>query len=209
LVDDLDIPLEELVRLGDPGDLTIDQLAPLVEERRALIASAYSVLEPLIRVPGELPLTLDEVRERSPGLRIPSNEERTWERVFRKLRQAEYTQREEARARRGLIPRITELPNVHCQGAASSIKKHAMRLARWHLIAACGRPSTSFQTLHGLAKIKGVAFFDIPTGSRGGTQLHRATSAAEVPHDPWWLLKTSGLLTPWADNGYRVNCLCN
>jgi hypothetical protein len=62
---------------------------------------------------------------------------------------------------------ITELPNVHCQGAASSIKKHAMRLARRHFIAACGRPSTSFQTLHGLAKIKGVAFFDIPRGQTG------------------------------------------
>jgi hypothetical protein len=62
---------------------------------------------------------------------------------------------------------IAELPNVHCQGAASSIKRHAMRRARRHLVATCGRPSTSFQTLHGLAKIKGVAFFDIPHGQSG------------------------------------------
>jgi hypothetical protein len=63
---------------------------------------------------------------------------------------------------------ITELPSVRCQGAASSIKKHAMRRARRHLVAACGKPSSSsFRTLHGLAKIKGVAFFDIAHGQSG------------------------------------------
>lgn len=62
---------------------------------------------------------------------------------------------------------IAELPYVHCQGAASSIKRHAMHRARRHLVAVCGRPSTSFRTLHGIARIKGVAFFDIPHGQSG------------------------------------------
>jgi hypothetical protein len=63
---------------------------------------------------------------------------------------------------------ITELPSVRCQGAANSIKRHAMRRSRRRLIAACGKPSSSsFRTLHGVAKIKGVAFFDIPHGQSG------------------------------------------
>jgi hypothetical protein len=62
---------------------------------------------------------------------------------------------------------IAELPNVHCQGAAGSFKRLAMHRARKHLVAACGAPSTSFRTLHGIARIKGVAFFDIPHGQSG------------------------------------------
>jgi hypothetical protein len=42
-----------------------------------------------------------------------------------------------------------------------------MRRARRHLVAACGTPLSSFKTLHGIAKIKGVAFFDIAHGQSG------------------------------------------
>jgi hypothetical protein len=62
---------------------------------------------------------------------------------------------------------ILELPNVHCKGAASSIKKAAMRRARRRFVAACGPIGTSFTTLHGRAIVKGVAFFDIDHGQTG------------------------------------------
>jgi hypothetical protein len=62
---------------------------------------------------------------------------------------------------------IAELPSVRCKGPAGSIKRHAMSRARKRLIAACGSPSTSFHKLHGTAKIKGVAFFDLSHGQTG------------------------------------------
>jgi hypothetical protein len=62
---------------------------------------------------------------------------------------------------------ILEFPSVHCKGAASSIKKRAMRHARRHLVAACGSIGTSFVRLHGRAVVRGVAFFDIDHGQTG------------------------------------------
>ncbi|MEA2509681.1 MAG: hypothetical protein QOG21_1763 [Actinomycetota bacterium] len=62
---------------------------------------------------------------------------------------------------------ILEFPSVHCKGAASSIKKNAMRHARRHLLAACGPIGTSFVHLHGRAVVRGVAFFDIDHGQTG------------------------------------------
>jgi hypothetical protein len=62
---------------------------------------------------------------------------------------------------------ILEFPNVHCKGAASSIKKAAMRRARRRFVAACGPIGTSFTHLHGRAIVKGVAFFDIDHGQTG------------------------------------------
>jgi hypothetical protein len=62
---------------------------------------------------------------------------------------------------------ILELPNVHCKGAASSIKKRAMRHARRRFVAACGSIGTSFVRLHGRAVVRGVAFFDIDHGQTG------------------------------------------
>jgi hypothetical protein len=62
---------------------------------------------------------------------------------------------------------IAELPSVHCKGAAGSIKRRRMQRVRSHFVSACGTPSTSFKTLHGRTRIKGVAFFDIPHGQSG------------------------------------------
>ena len=71
---------------------------------------------------------------------------------------------------------ILEFPSVRCNGAATSIKKAAMRRARRRFVAACGPIGTSFKRLHGLAIIKGVAFFDINHGQTGiapnGIELH-------------------------------------
>ncbi|MDP9223033.1 MAG: hypothetical protein M3P18_04120 [Actinomycetota bacterium] len=62
---------------------------------------------------------------------------------------------------------ILELPDTHCQGAAGSIKRHAMWRSRRRFIAACGTVSSSFRELHGRAIVKGVAFFDINHGQTG------------------------------------------
>jgi hypothetical protein len=63
---------------------------------------------------------------------------------------------------------IVEFPMVRCQGAASSIKKGAMRRARHRLLTACGDiGSSSFKQLHGIARITGVGFWDINHGQTG------------------------------------------
>lgn len=73
---------------------------------------------------------------------------------------------------------IVEFPDPHCKGAASSIKRAAMAKARRRLINACGTIGSSFRTLHGVAAIRGVAFFDIDHGQTGvapnAIELHPA-----------------------------------
>jgi hypothetical protein len=62
---------------------------------------------------------------------------------------------------------IVELPDVHCKGAARSIKKAAMRRARRRFVVACGKVTSSFEALNGRAVIRGVGFWDIPHGQTG------------------------------------------
>jgi hypothetical protein len=62
---------------------------------------------------------------------------------------------------------IVEFPDTHCKGAASSIKKRAMKRARSKFENACGPISSSFKTLHGVAVIKGVGFWDFDHGQNG------------------------------------------
>ncbi len=63
---------------------------------------------------------------------------------------------------------IVEFPSLHCKGAAGSIKRKAMARSRRRLVRACGTPSSSdFRTLHGVARITGVAFFDLFHGQTG------------------------------------------
>jgi hypothetical protein len=63
---------------------------------------------------------------------------------------------------------ISEFPDTTCPGARSSAERAEMRRARASLVAACGQPSSSsFRSLHGLATISGVGFFDFNHGQRG------------------------------------------
>jgi hypothetical protein len=75
---------------------------------------------------------------------------------------------------------IVEFPDVRCEGARDSIKKHALARARQDLIAACGEATSSFQTLHGSASVTGVGFFDLLHGQTGispnGIELHPVLS---------------------------------
>ena len=62
---------------------------------------------------------------------------------------------------------IVEFPDTHCKGAASSIKKRAMKRARNRFENACGPISSSFKQLHGVAVIKGTGFWDFDHGQNG------------------------------------------
>lgn len=72
---------------------------------------------------------------------------------------------------------IVEFPYVGCQGATSSHKKRAMKLARAAFGRDCPQPGrSSFKALSGMATIEGVGFVDKKHGQRGlapnGIELH-------------------------------------
>jgi hypothetical protein len=73
---------------------------------------------------------------------------------------------------------IVEFPDPQCKGPAGSIKRDAMARARRQLLNACGTIGSSFTELHGIAVIKGVAFFDFDHGQTGvapnAIELHPA-----------------------------------
>ena len=71
---------------------------------------------------------------------------------------------------------IVEFPDTHCNGAARSPKKAAMRRARNQILEACGSIPHDFVLLEGQATITGVGFWDQIAGQVGvapnGIELH-------------------------------------
>ncbi len=78
---------------------------------------------------------------------------------------------------------ITELPSVRCKGPAGSIKRHAM--ARAQALDRRLRQSLDFlqETPRHRQDQRGGVLRHPPRADGSGTELHRAPSAAEVPHD--------------------------
>jgi hypothetical protein len=89
---------------------------------------------------------------------------------------------------------IAEFPLASCTARATPRARLRMRNARNALVAACGRPSSSFRRLSGTATISGVGFFDQIHGQTGvapnGIELHPVVSfsgrcgGAPVPPPP-------------------------
>ena len=73
---------------------------------------------------------------------------------------------------------IAELPKARCSPESRSIKAAQMDKARSAFVAACGTPPAGhFETLHGIARITGVGFFDL---DHGKAQTGRAPHFREL-----------------------------
>jgi hypothetical protein len=70
---------------------------------------------------------------------------------------------------------IVEFPNARCNGAASAIHKAGLIRARRAFLGACGPLRTNLKKLHGIARVRGVGFFDTEHGQTG-----RAPNAFEL-----------------------------
>jgi hypothetical protein len=70
---------------------------------------------------------------------------------------------------------IVEFPSVKCKGAAGSKHRDQMLHARQALLARCPPiGQASFTHLRGRATITGVGFFDSPSFTPNGIELHPA-----------------------------------
>ena len=78
---------------------------------------------------------------------------------------------------------ITEFPDAHCKGAASSYRKAKIAAARSALFQDCGTiPWGRFVKLKGTATLVGVGFFDDTHGQPGWLR----TASSSTRSSPTW-----------------------
>lgn len=100
LVEDSDVSIAELMRVGDPRGLEELQLSEYVESERAVVKEAERALVELCRSLGQVPQSIDDLKQQVAEFRLDPGKEETWGLVLRKLRRevrAARKEREEAR----------------------------------------------------------------------------------------------------------------